>query len=223
MVKTIVYTAITGNYEKPIREQCTDGADFVLFTENFDDISPWEGRQVIDLFKDPRRNSRYHKLIPSRFFPEYDYHIWMDGSMELKVPAQTLIDELWDNDIMVFKHSVRDCAYKEAVECLRLKLDDPVTINDYLNKLKRFKYPEHNGLGETKVVVRRNTPKVHRFNKDWFYELMTGSLRDQISFNFAVYLNNLKVKYMPPIHLENDWFIYHKKEHKRTNTDGERV
>jgi hypothetical protein len=219
-----VYTCITGNYEKVQTNQVFDGADFFLFTSSNYQDSNWKCFGATKMFANPRRNARYHKLLPHVFFPSYDYHIWIDGSVEVKVPVSYMIDRLNSNnsDILTFKHPVRICPYEEAKECIRLKLDDEKTIEYHVNRLKSDNYPENNGLAETKVVIRKNTRNVERFNTTWFCELMTGTLRDQISFNYAAWKTGVKVSYMEPIvNGESEWFTYHK--HKRINLRGEVV
>ena len=101
-MKILVYTAITGGYEKP-RE----------------DIRV----ETLDLFKDPMRSARMHKCLTPDF-KEYDFSIWIDGNTSLKVTPEFLIKELGDNDILVYSHW-RDCIYDEATaekeECIALK------------------------------------------------------------------------------------------------------
>ncbi|RLD75970.1 MAG: hypothetical protein DRJ15_16150, partial [Bacteroidetes bacterium] len=62
-----------------------------------------------------------------------------------------------------------------------------------VERLKKWNYPAHHGLAETKIVVRR-TATTHEFNKEWWYQISTASSRDQLSFNSAVWRTKAKVK-----------------------------
>lgn len=215
-MKVAVFSCITNNYEGRLNNQCFDGADFFFYTENPQEYSGtgWRDRLVTNLFVDPRRNARYHKLLSHEMFPEYDYTVWLDGSIVLKVPAMALVGEMGKNDILAFKHPNRTCVYKEAEECLKLKLDDKEKIDFHVQRLKDCGYPENNGLTETKVVVRKNSPEVDLFNQEWFYQVMTGSLRDQLSFDYCAWLTGIKIKHIPPVAWGNEWFDYIKHHEK---------
>jgi len=207
-MKTIaVYSCITGEYEKPKGNQNFEGADFYLFIDQDNLLTKWHKKKAANLFTDPRRNARYHKLLSHEMFPEYDFTVWIDGSIILKIPADKLVEEMGNADVLVLKHPARNCAYQEAVECLRLCLDFPANLHGAIAFLRSEQYPEENGLAETKIIVRRNNETVKKMNELWFYKVTTGTLRDQVSFNYAAWKTNAKIKYMPPW-TENPWINY---------------
>ena len=220
MNKIAVFTSITGDYDEPVIDQNYEGADFFLFTDkNIDefkkDRGKWKLLSATNMFSDPRRNARYHKLIPHEIFSGYDYTIWIDGSIKLISPPIHFIKQMNEHDILTCYHPVRNCIYKEAEECLRLKLDSPEKINFHVDRLKAYDYPEENGLAETKIVVRKNTPIVNLFNQEWFYQLMTGSARDQLSFNYAAWITGVRVRYIDPISKGNKNLEVSKKHERR--------
>ena len=194
-MKILVYTAITGGYEKP-RE----------------DIRV----ETLDLFKDPMRSARMHKCLTPDF-KEYDFSIWIDGNTSLKVTPEFLIKELGDNDILVYSHW-RDCIYDEATaekeECIALKkpIEEIKAIDNQMLRYRKEGYPEHNGLAATTYVIRRHTEAVDDFNNLWWAEICRGSKQDQLSFNYAAWKLGTRIKYFEEkhfdIHRDNKYFNY---------------
>jgi len=210
MFRIAVYTCISGQFEQPKNNQNFEGADFFLFTDNKLLNTPWRIKPITNLFKDPRRSARFHKILSHEFFPDYDYTIWLDGSITLKIPAFNLIDKMNHVDIMALKHLDRVCAYDEAMECLDKQLDYPENLHKIMSRMRESKYPIENGLGETKVLIRKNTKKVEEFNREWFYQLFTTTLRDQVTFNFSAWLTNNEVGYLPSWKERPEWYKYDK-------------
>jgi hypothetical protein len=206
MKSTVVFTCVTGGYELPKEGQPFNEADFVLFTDDMSLETSWQKRQAVDLYKDPRRVARHHKLLPHLYLPEYEFHIWMDGCVCMLCPVAKLIEELGDNDILTFTHPDRKTLADEAIECIQKKRDNPQIIADHLGRIVSDGFPDNIGLAETRVLIRKNNKEVRKFNREWFYQLATGSLRDQMSFNYVVWKTGVKVKYMPAINRGNEWF-----------------
>ena len=104
----------------------------------------------------------------------------------MKVPAQRLIDEfLQDKDVAVFRHLGRDCVYVEAGACLGLGKGNPIEISDQTMSYLSKGWPEHAGLMECNMIIRRHTPEVEQMNERWWAHYCRYSERDQISFPLA--------------------------------------
>lgn len=184
-----VFTAITGNYEEPKINQRWGNADW-FFYGNAKPEGNWIHKHPTTQFKDNRINARWHKILPKL---DYMFTIWIDGSISLRITPDELVSNLGDDDILVHKHPRRDCVYQEAVAILKKKLDHPKLVEKQVDRLIKSGYPEHNGLAETKIVVRR-TATTKAFNDEWWEQLSTGSSRDQLSFNPAALKTNIKLK-----------------------------
>ena len=200
-MKIACYTAITGGYEEPKTEQPFTLADFILFSDH-EYLGNWKWRKATDIFADPRMNARYHKCLPHLYLGEYDYTIWMDGSLQVTIDPMIFISYMIEKkaDILTFNHPDRDCIYDEAEEVLKLKLDTKERVDFQVDRLHKAEYPAHIGLSETRVVIRKSSPLMDEFNKEWFYQLATGSHRDQLSFDYVCRQFPLTVAYMTPIH-----------------------
>ena len=83
-MRVVVYTAIIGGYDtlnEPLVKP--DGVDFVCFTDREMESETWEIRKVTPLYDDNTRTARKYKVLPHRWFPEYDYAIWQDGNFQV--------------------------------------------------------------------------------------------------------------------------------------------
>jgi hypothetical protein len=183
----IVYTAITGGKDSLKEDQVTGEAKFVAFLENGADSDTWEVREATMDNPDPNRCAKKYKVKPHEYFPNEEYSLWIDGTITLLEPPESLIDKyLKDHDIALHKHYMRKCAYEEAVACGSLNLDDQETISKQMAKYYiREGYPRNNGLAECTIILRRHTPKIEELNNLWWEEISNGSRRDQLSFNYC--------------------------------------
>ena len=213
-MKIAVYTAITNNYEELIRDQNFSNADFFIFSDQEIDDEHWTYLPVTNLFQDPRRNARYHKMLPQLYFRDYDWWVWIDGSIRIKTDISEKIEE--GADIIVLRHPDRNCAYQEIRECLRQRLDEQAILERERTKLERDKYPHDNGLAETKVLIRKNNEKVVKFNQYWFLQMAKGTVRDQVNFNYAAWKTKVRIKYLPSIKFLTADFDYIKHRKNRT-------
>lgn len=189
----MLYTAITGGYEKP-RE------DIKVYTK--------------EIMCDPKKSSLFYKSLTPEF-DNHEYSIWMDGNTSLKVDPEYLIEKyLQDCDIACLKHPDRDCIYEEAKTCQMLNLDDTEVIEEQMSRYKENLYPKDHGLSCTTYILRRHTPEIAYFNRVWWEEICKGSRRDQLSFDYALWRTNTKVKWFDVYHFDshkiNPYFTYKK-------------
>ena len=191
----VVYTAIFGCYDDLwMMTQPIADCDFVCFTDDLNLKSDSvDIRYNRSLFIDPARDAKYYKVFPHRFFPEYQYSIWIDGSITVKShDIQELVDKcLKQSDWAVFPHPERDCIYEEMEACAELKKDDFSVMEIQTRQYRDNGYPPHNGLVENSVLIRRhNRPEVVKICEAWWAEIEKYSRRDQLSFNYVVWKNN---------------------------------
>jgi len=145
--------------------------------------------------------------------------VWIDGSIEVKASIPYLVKNwLGYDDIVAFEHPDRNCVYDEATTVKGKFYDYPEVIDRQMDKYRNEGFPKKIGLSETKIVIRRNNKKVRKFNRDWFYEIMTGSVRCQLSFDYCVWKNKLRLKQVPPFQRGQKALIYHKHGLKREET-----
>lgn len=196
--RIVVFTAITGVRDALNDDQCGDGASFVAFVDRPWKSSLWIQQPAYDRFHSLRRNSRVHKILAHQYI-DAEYSIWIDGNISLRIPAAELISRwLADVDLAVFKHHARDCLYAEAAVCAERGLDSRDLISAQVLKYREEKIRPEQGLGECCVVLRRHTAAVERFNNFWWSEYSRFSVRDQISFMYAVTRSGVRHAFIEP-------------------------
>lgn len=207
-MKIAVYTSITAEKDglkEPLRRS---GADLVLFSDVPYQAPGWDVRPACDLFADPRRNSRAHKLLPHLYLPGYDYSLWLDGSIRVLSDVEDLISSyLRESDIAVFKHSVRACIYSEAAACTKWELDDPAIIAAQMAKYHEDGYPTYNGLIESGVILRRHSRLIEFFNNAWWSEVCRYSRRDQLSMNYVLDALGIRPEFFPGTIYDNPGLV----------------
>lgn len=222
MNKICVYTCITGNYDNLIEiKQKEDNIDYICFTNNKSIKSnTWD----IRYFNEDMDNltlSRKVKILGYQYLPEYELLVWIDGAVKIEKPVSQFLKEcceLESYDMIVFRHKYRDCIYDEINECVRVNketIDNAARIEKYL---RDNNYPSHNGLSENTVLIRKNIESVNKLMDDWFYMVSTFSSRDQLSFNFCLWKNPIRIKFLDMYVFDNEYFKHQgHNEIKRTN------
>ncbi len=199
-LKIAVYTAITNGRDSLKESQIFDGADFFVFTDDLGlKSNNWQVLPALNLFNDPVRDAKIFKILPHIFFPDYDYTLWIDASVELKTPVETLIaNYLSENNLAVFKHcGGYDCIYNEADICKSMDLDSHSVIDSQMDRYRKEGFPKKFGLAECTILLRKNDPTINAFNEKWWAEISSGSRRDQLSFNYVVWKTGLVYTYFP--------------------------
>lgn len=181
-----VVTAMAGGKDTIRHDQTKGDARWLAFTEQPFISDIWEHRQVYDRFTSPRRNSRIHKILIHQYV-DTKYSIWIDANLKLLIPPEEAVQRyLKDADIALYAHPTRDCIYDEALTCCKLGLDNVETIIEQVKAYEDRGYGKHKGLCECSFIVRRHTPKVEQFNNAWWSEYCRHSVRDQVSFMYAL-------------------------------------
>ena len=105
-------------------------------------------------------------------------------------------------------HPSRSCIYKEASVVAAMRKDKPEIINPQMNRYKEEGFPENYGLLQSNILVRyHNDPSCIKLMETWSEEVMNGSHRDQLSFNYASWKNDdVPVAYLRKDIYRSQWF-----------------
>ncbi len=199
-MKIAVYVTLFGEKDslKKIPEEVRGEADYFLYTDCITESQDYKIIHVDLNGENPRRLSRRYKLSPHKYLPEYDYHIYLDASIDIRVSPEYMINKyLTNHDIAVLKHPWRDCVYMEMRECLRINVADWDKTHEQARFYRYVKYPENNGLTENGVIIRRNTYIIREFNEFWEFMYYSFSERDQFSFCYCAWRMNLQYNIIP--------------------------
>lgn len=198
--KRVIYTCITGDYDDLINHNCINlNWDYICFTNNEEllnkkKVGMWTIRPLMFNKLDNQRNSRWHKLFPHKLFPNYNYSIWIDAS--INVLDNFLFERSEDlirNKKVISQpiHSVRDCIYEEATEVIRANLDNKDIVQRQIELIEKDNYPENRGLKENTFIFRiHHNPLCIKIMEQWWWWLTHYSRRDQLSFNYVAWKNN---------------------------------
>lgn len=187
--KKVIYTCITGKYDSLVPQPYLEGWDFVCFTDDYQRDECWEIRPIPEHIKDLSnvKQQRYVKTHPHELLPEYDYSVWIDANMLMLDAPDDLIH---DYPIEIPMHPVRNSISAEAQACIRKNKDSEEVIEAQMERYKEAGFPDNGGLVQSNIIFRRhNDPICIKLMEDWWNEIAKGSHRDQLSFNYACWLN----------------------------------
>ncbi len=165
--------------------------------------------------------ARKTKILGNEYTKKYDITIWMDGNQYFKKSIHDFLDTFVNNkneDFISFKHHARDCIYEEINACMQFKKEEKQKLLKIKDFYLKEKYPLHNGLIESSIIVRKNRNKLVEKTMDmWFKYLFKYTKRDQLTFNYCVYKTNMPVSYIDLNIWDNEWtgHYFHKPEDNR--------
>ena len=180
-----------------------EGVDYIAFVDNPHPQAPmWEQREALNFTLDGkyigRRNAKIYKVMPQMFLPEYDYWFWVDATHEVIIHPQKIIENyIGDAEIALWKHTDRDCVYKEAAILAQLRYDHLPLIQAQTQYYTSVGYPANNGLYELPVSIRKNTDDIKVLNMRWWEQICRYSSRDQLSMPFVLWKGNITPKILP--------------------------
>jgi O-antigen biosynthesis protein len=189
--KLVVYTAVFDQYDLlPTPSVASELVDYVCFSEReISNPGVWRVRSIDYFHHVPRRMARYAKLHPHRYFPNYEWSLWVDGRIALRIDPIDLLRQCdGEGDFFAFYHPMRSTPFEEGSEVIRLDLDDHATVANQMERYRSLGLPEETTLHETGVLLRRHgSDAVVNHSRTWWSEIAGGSLRDQLSFDFAAW------------------------------------
>jgi len=172
---------------------------WVISDEQFG-LFPWDDFLVTRTSKSPLREIQDYRVLLHKWFPEYDYVIWVDGEVCLKVDPVYLVEMLKTSGtgIMFIEHPWRDCIYEEAQVYKGFKAVDYDTIDAQTDHYRAEGYPEHNGLITVNFFIKDNKdPDVSRLMERWHKETENGCCRTQVSFNYSSWAEKVPYATVP--------------------------
>ncbi|HYV88351.1 MAG TPA: glycosyltransferase domain-containing protein [Candidatus Polarisedimenticolia bacterium] len=203
-----LYTAITNGYDtlKPQPAESLGGIEPVAFldeptAEIYQGRSRgWRVTAMPPSDRDPHRAARFPKINAHLALPYSDYTLWIDASIGIvsPFPLAHLADLfLQDRDICLFRHYARGSIFEEAEACKAYGLDRPNVIDAQMARYRAEGLPDDTGLIEAPVILRRHTDAIRRLNEAWWGEIVRGSRRDQLSFNYVAWKLGLRYATFP--------------------------
>ncbi len=198
--KVVVYTCVVGAYDT-IKEPIyiNPNIDYVVVTDlEVKEDSIW---RKIDISKlnipsnmTNSQKNRYVKMHPHLIFPDYEYSVYVDGSIRLMADIMPLVCEMGDISFLgMHKHPVRRKISTEmnAVLFSKKNVDQYVLKNQVYNYYNQG-YDDSYGILEGTVIVRRhNMLNCIKLMDSWWTEMKKYPTRDQISLPYVLWMNNV--------------------------------
>jgi len=209
-MRRVVYTAVTAGY--PLHPVINRGSswDFVCYAESPIESEGWQ-ILPIDMTEmvvegkvspnDKAKISKRIKILPHLFLRDRDVSIWIDSSLQFKkeVDLDGLVDEfLRSTSLMrVRRHPYRRCIYQEAQLLVQMGLDSWQSVIRVIGPYRRQHFPRDFGLAELNFILRKhNEPSLVRFCDEWWTRVRDFSHRDQLSFNYLLWLMPIDVSFI---------------------------
>jgi hypothetical protein len=196
-----IYTAIFGRYEE-LKEPTiiTPNWNYVCYTDQDFKSDVWEIRKTDPGEASPLLNARRLKILGT------GGEMWIDGSFRIDTDLNWFWEKHFTPPFTVVQHPMRNCVYQEISKCIvnnRARRSDLIRQK---NKYYREGLPKDNGLIQSGILMRLDTPEVVKFCSLWWDQLHL-SVRDQIGFAYAEWKLGIK---WPRIHIDYRRNIYFK-------------
>ena len=198
-----LYTIHFGSYDQPHEPFISEGWDYLLFT-NRDDIKSdvWKVIKVTTPLPDYLA-ARYVYINSHLFIPkEYDYSLMIGGQIHL-IGDLNKLDIDYDADFNMMAHPCRTCIYKEAEIIEKENIDPSGNYKAQIQKYRDEGFPEDYGLNACGIIGRKFGAGVRTFEKKWWHQVMIGSYRDQLSFDYIRWIMNTGISKDYPITVHN--------------------
>lgn len=157
----------------------------VMIHEHVDcEYSLWIDGRLTELLVDPI------KCI----FPLLAYDI---DAKSLHTESDQDLGEVDPVDMVLMRHSVRNCAYKEAEVAIKQGKDIPEEVTKTVAYLRACSHPEDCGLYVGNMLVRRHSKSVIGFNELWWDSIAKGSFRDQLTLPLALRTSEISIRTVP--------------------------
>ena len=202
--KIVVYTCIIGNYDilrKPAIK--VPQIDYVVFSDNENlkqNKKGWQYQSIDDEIKKKCKNNpvlinRYIKMHPSEFFENYDYSLYVDGSIQIISDVRKCLAQIKNKSgLAIHSHHSRVDVYEEINACLIQGLGNTEAIKLLNSKYKKENFPKHYGLFEAGIIACDLNNKIAiKILNSWYEEFFKSNvLRDQLILPYVLWKNKLK-------------------------------
>ncbi|MCG9565839.1 glycosyltransferase domain-containing protein [Vibrio chagasii] len=220
MKHRVVYTVISGNYDKLTEVKNESGIDYYIVSDSEINIpSGWKLLVISDSGYTGHLFNRYYKINPHLLFQEYDESLYIDGNITIISDINSLFDyALLDNEIALYNHPERKCVYDEAEVLKTVGYDYFYKINEQMKGYKREGF-KSDALYEGNIIFRKhNTLPMTNVAASWFKELTTKVSRDQLSLTYCCFKESVSITSLGrhDARFVNTYFEYRPHNHRNS-------
>jgi hypothetical protein len=175
----------------------------------------------------PRLQAKIPKMLGFEMEPGYEYYVWADAVITLRNHQciEAAIDRIEGKDILLFRHQDGRKSVEEELDFMIAHMNGE-TGNEYAQTYLNERYEsepivaqvrsylseeqfEDNKLYSAGFFVYKNTARMRRTMKEWFYECARWSVQDQLSLPFVLSNNDIDVETIDEEITNNSRIEYH--------------
>lgn len=150
-----------------------------------------------------RLDAKWWKCRPDLACPDEEITVWLDSSVTILTPdfADICTEEFGKADALLMRHPWRDCIYTEAKMSRIPGLEQKYGGQPIPEQVAHYRaqgHPEHWGLVQTTVMVRRDNRRTRALNEAWWNEITHWSIQDQLSLPPLLRTMDVRWKYWKP-------------------------
>lgn len=197
--KQVVYTCITGNYDKLINHRYIHPEwSYVCFTDNDKllekkRIGVWEIRRLEKSDLNNILNNRYHKLLPYDIFSnKVERSLYIDANGNILTPYIFNKIQTSKLPILVPIHFSTACSYQETEWYKRHYPQYRTEADNLLRLLKQDEFPKLYGMTENNIIFRDHSDvEIQKVMRLWWSILKKFVPRDQLSFSYVLWKSGI--------------------------------
>lgn len=194
-----VYTSVYGKYDKIYEPLYKDqNCDYYIYTDqNINQNSIWK-KVNFDLFPENVNTNflknRYIKMLPQKFFPNYEYSVYIDGNLQITSEISLYFRNFSAiTGIAMHKHPSNTGIYEEIMYNCRLGKITETEATLLKKRYKENKMPDNFGMYECNVICRKHhDERCKEIMERWWTEIIDGVKRDQLYFTYVIFLLGYK-------------------------------
>ena len=207
-LKKVVYSAIFGNYDDIKKVNPQNGFDYILFSDNYNsnyknNKTNWIFMPIPEIVNNLNisivKKQRFLKLHPHLFFQKYDLSIYIDSNFEIKEDLNEFLLRILTPkyNIYFFEHPDRNNNMDETFAVTKYNKEKNTMAKLVRERYKFENFTDNGGLIEGCLIIRKHNEKkcINLMNK-WYEEIEKYSYRDQLSFNYVLWKEKDKIKYI---------------------------
>ncbi len=212
-----VYTVLVGQKESlndPLQiikdKSETDlEIDYFCFTDNLQwESNTWQLCNFSHPLIPAEKSSRLPKACPDKYFPDYDYSLYIDNTVVFK--RMPMLADINESIFKGFRHPWRTSPVDEADIVVKSGLDEAETVASqmkYYEKQRSISNMQHLTAG-TVLLRKHHESKVKKFGALWWEQILMFSKRDQLSLDLCAQEAGCPVEYFDGDKLNNDLFLW---------------
>lgn len=212
MKTCVVYTAIFNNYDwlkDPIYP--SNNVDYICFTDSDQlESKVWKIIPIELNGVSPSLLNRKIKLLyPYTYFHEYDYSLYVDGSIMIKGDLDKFLNKYISHSLIItnFKHPNNNCIYEEMIRCIQQHRGNPQKLMEQYRVYKNNHMPVQYGLSDNKILLRNHKSELgKKMMEEWFQHVEDYSGRDQVCLSYILHQNGLHYQFFTENIESNEFF-----------------